>query len=551
MKAAAAHAIFHVLRDWDVDAVFTCPGSTEAAFLDVCAEYPDIRVILTTHESIAVSAADGLARMTGRPAVAYLHANVGLANGIAHLYAAQLAQSPVVILNGIKSTEIAGRGAFTTAPHMRDYVRQHVRYDAISLSAQAVAEDLTRALKAATAEPGGPVYVGLHQDIIESEAEVVIPQRARHAVDAIRRPSREAIDRAAQQLAAARALTIVAGSEVEHAGALHLLVTLAERLGAAVVIEDRRTIERLGFPTDHAQFAGTYSAQSQADVMFFCGVRSLVEFEPPRGPSVPSQATIVHLASDPVEIGKVDPVDVPLTGNVRATLSELLTALATIPLDDEGAVARRAFARDERARYRTNTDRDRESARSARSHVPISPIALMQALADALPQDAIVVGDPVTSGGYLLSYVIADSKRRYFTTSSGSLGWGMGAAIGIALAEPEKQVVAVVGDGVFQFGIQALWTAVSLALPLTIVVVDNAAYAAVRAALKRYRAGAPGDYPATSLDGIDIAAVARGFGANALRIEHLDELPPALLSARATRGPTVIVVRTDPAHTGP
>ena len=80
-----AHAIFDILGDWQIDLLFTCPGSTEAAVLDASLEYPDMRVILTTHEAIAVSAADAYARVTGKPAVAYLHANVGMANGIAHL----------------------------------------------------------------------------------------------------------------------------------------------------------------------------------------------------------------------------------------------------------------------------------------------------------------------------------------------------------------------------------------------------------------------------------------------------------------------------------
>ena len=101
-----AAALFEVLRGWGVERVFTCPGSTEVAFLDASLRYPDVAVTLTTHESVAVAMADGYARVTGRPAVAYLHTNVGLANGLAHLGAARLARSPVVVLNGLKTTRI-------------------------------------------------------------------------------------------------------------------------------------------------------------------------------------------------------------------------------------------------------------------------------------------------------------------------------------------------------------------------------------------------------------------------------------------------------------
>ena len=121
-----AHAIFDILRDWQIDLLFTCPGSTEAAVLDASLEYPDVRVVLTTHEAIAVSAADAYARVTGRPAIAYLHANVGLANGVAHLTCASNAHSPLVLLNGLKSTAIANRDGLTSSPFQQDYIRQLV-----------------------------------------------------------------------------------------------------------------------------------------------------------------------------------------------------------------------------------------------------------------------------------------------------------------------------------------------------------------------------------------------------------------------------------------
>ncbi|MFN2461710.1 MAG: thiamine pyrophosphate-binding protein [Candidatus Velthaea sp.] len=547
MKGAGARAIFSVLRDWGIEMVFTCPGSTEAAFLDASADAPEVRVVLVTHESIAVAAADGYARETGRPAVAYLHANVGLANGIAHLSAAALASSPVVVLNGLKSTMIANRGGFTTAPYMRDYVRQHVRHAAILTRADAVAEELARALRAATGEPAGPVYLGLPQDLVEADVTVDIPAAPAGDRAASRRPARGAIDGAAALLSGARALTIVAGSEIARGGGLDAIAALAQRLGAAVTIEDRRTIEAVGFRTDHVQFCGPFSADTDADVVFLAGTRSPMEFEPPRVPALPPAARVVHLSADAAEIGKVHRVDVPLAGDVRETLAELLQAL---PADDAHAVAgRRAFCARSRAAYRNATDAARERARDAFENVPIVPPALMQALTGILPPDATIVGDPVTSGGYLLDLLLTDCARRYHTTASGSLGWGMGAAVGVALARPNERVYAIVGDGVFQFGVQALATAAALDLDITFIIVDNASYAAVRAALKRYRDGAAGGpFPASDIGGPDVAAIARGFGVDAVRVTHLRDLAAALAPER---GPALVAVRTDPAHTGP
>ncbi len=120
------------------------------------------------------------------------------------------------------------------------------------------------------------------------------------------------------------------------------------------------------------------------------------------------------------------------------------------------------------------------------------------------------------------------------------------------LALPEKRVVNVVGDGSFQFGIQALFTAKQLDLPITYIVVDNVAYAAVRAAVKRHRKGErEAEYPASDLHGPDIAAIARGFGATAETIDTIAALPAALERAFAASGPSVVVVKTDTHHTGP
>jgi benzoylformate decarboxylase len=177
---------------------------------------------------------------------------------------------------------------------------------------------------------------------------------------------------------------------------------------------------------------------------------------------------------------------------------------------------------------------------------------LVEALNEFLPRDCFILNDAVTTGGYLADATIPDAHREHLGSAGGSLGWGMGGAIGVQLARPDTRIVNVVGDGSFQFGIQALFTAEQLQLPITYVVVDNVAYAAVRAALKRYRKGERvAAYPASDLRGPDIAAIARGFGAYAETVDTIADLRGALDHAFAQSGPSVIVVKTDTTHTGP
>ena len=548
-----AHAIFNMLRDWGIDLLFTCPGSTEAAVLDASLDYPDVRVILTTHEAIAVSAADAYARVTGKPAIAYLHANVGLANGIAHMTCAWNAHSPLIVLNGVKSTAISNRDGFTSSPFQQDMIRQLVKRSRIALTTNGIVGDLTRTLQAVVEEPTGPAYLGLPQDLMEGPVSAPIPSAAQSRFAAKRRPDPDAVAAAARALAAGRAVTIVAGSEIAFAaGAREALDDLADRLQAAVVIEDRRTFQATGVRGDHPAFAGTYAlnnpAVAEADVLLYAGMWSFVEFEEVRGPFQPADARIIHLSSDPAQIAKLAAVDVPLAGNAELGLRDLLAALGT----PGPSTARAAHRSSAIAAHRKAVDERRAKTRAAYSDAPIMPTTLVEALNEYLPRDCFIVNDAVTTSSYLADAVIPDSHREVIASGGGSLGWGMGAAIGVKLARPEARIVQVIGDGSFQFGIQALFTAEQLQLPITYIVVDNVAYAAVRAALKRYRKGERvADYPASDLRGPDLALISRGFGAAAETVDTIADLKGALERSFAVDGPSVIVVKTDKTHTGP
>jgi benzoylformate decarboxylase len=547
-----AHAIFDMLRDWKIDLLFTCPGSTEAAVLDASLDYPGVRVILTTHEAIAVSAADAFARVTGRPAIAYLHANVGLANGVAHLTCAANAHSPLVILNGLKSTAIANRDGFTTSPFQQDYIRQLVKRSRVVLKTDGIPGDLSRTLQAAVAEPMGPAYLGLPQDLVEAQIDTPLPPAKRQRFAARRRPDPADVSAAAELLATGKAVTIVAGTEIAFsADAQDALTALADRLQAPIVLEDRRTGQAAAIRGDHPSFAGTYSLTHPAiagtDVLLYAGMYSFVEFEETRGALQPAGAKIVHLCSDPVQLGKLAGVDVALAGNAELGLCDLIAAIA--PATSTARAAHKAAAI---AAYRSATDAHRAALRARYAESPIHPQVLCEALNEMLPRDCFVLNDAVTSGGYLAESIIPDAAREHLTAAGGSLSWGMGGAIGVQLARPKARVVDVVGDGSFQFGVQALFTAQQMQLPITYVVLDNASYAAVRAAMKRHRKGAgSAAFPASDLRGPDIAAIARGFGAYAETVDRIADLQAALDRAFAVAGPSVVVVKTDSSHTGP
>jgi len=164
-----------------------------------------------------------------------------------------------------------------------------------------------------------------------------------------------------------------------------------------------------------------------------------------------------------------------------------------------------------------------------------------------------LVGDATTAGGILQQRAHQHGGDDYFVSTSGSLGWGMGAALGIQMGMPDRRVAAVLGDGVFQFGAPALWSAARSGLPVTYVVMNNERYAAVGAALRRFDGVAleRGDFPGIDISGPNIADISTGFGVPGKRVDTLADLRESLEAARTVDHPTLIEVMTDPAHFGP
>jgi benzoylformate decarboxylase len=538
MSRPAAEALLDVIRDWGADKLFTCPGSTEAAVLDALVTRRDVELVLTTHEGVAVSMADGLARVTREPSVAYLHANVGLTNGLSHLYAAQLAYSPVVVLNGVKASSIQAREGFTTGRRMRDLVHQYVKSDWQSLTTEAIPEDVNRAFRTAVTEPAGPVWVALAQDLLERNTDARRPEVGSFRFDSRTAPSPEAVQRAAELLTAAERPLLVAGSELARVGAVEDLVKLAEQLGAPVVHEDRRGFERPGFPTDHPHFRGQYEIGhplvQQADLLVFLGARVFNEFEPAKVPPLPAGVPLVHSHTDPKHIGMIYGVDAGLVGDQRLVLQALAAALpATTPreLPPAPPVERRP--------------------RSAAGG-PLHPADVVDVITESL-RGAALVGDATTAGGILQQRAHQHTGDDYFVSTSGSLGWGMGAALGIAMGMPDRRVAAVLGDGVFQFGMPALWSAARSGLPVTYVVMNNQSYAAVGAALRRFGGVAVEQqhYPGVDIAGPHIADISTGFGVPGQRVDNLADLRECLERSRHADHPTLVEVMTDPTQFGP
>jgi thiamine pyrophosphate-dependent acetolactate synthase large subunit-like protein len=547
-----AFAIIDVLTQWPVEYVFGCPGTTEVPVLEQLSSDRPPRFILTTHESVAVAMADGYSRVTGGPSIALIHTTVGLSNALAHLFGARLGYSPVVILNGLKPRLIHGRRGFTTSPNPLEIVAPYVKWAWEVKSRGSLREDLVRALKESVSSNGGPVYLGVPQDIMEQEQDEESENWAAIAnafvIHPAVRPAQCVIQGMADMLTSSHRPVILAGNEVGRRKGVDCLVKLSETVNAAVLSEDRLASEINAFPTKHPNYVGIMSIpllqRLAPDVMLVAGGRMFLEFEPRGNLPLGSQCRVIHVHFDSRELADRYPYVFNVVADIRELCNDLCALIppaSPVALDKWWAV-----------RKGNSTSHTLPSL--ARQVEPLSVRSVLEVVGNFIQPNDIVVGDAVTSAEAVLSEIPRFDELSYLTNaSSGSLGWGIPASLGVTLALPNRHVWAIVGDGTVHFALPALFTAKKYALNVTVIVLNNQSYAAVRAAYQRRgrtlveAEGLVG----TSLEGVYYAQIAQGFGWKAQRVETWYELENALKTARERSGPFLIEIMTDPHDVGP
>ncbi|SDP20736.1 benzoylformate decarboxylase [Streptomyces sp. cf386] len=538
MGSRPALALLDILRGEGVDRVFGNPGTTELPFLAALSETEDApEYVLGVHEGSVVSMADGYARGTGRPAFVSLHIAAGLANGLIGLLNARRSRTPLVVMAGQQDRRhlqqdpmLSGDLTALAAPAVKaTYDIQHARDLPLALR---------RAFALAVRPPAGPVFLSVPMDLLGEATETEVPARTPAPAPG---PA-PGLERAALLLGDAARPAIVAGDGVGREDALGALVRTAEACGATVHLQPMA--DCLNFPTTHPLYAGMLAPRHDAirtalaahDTVLIAGAHAFTPHHYTPGPALPPGLTVVQLDSDPDEIGRNFPVDTGLVGALAPSLHRL-AALLRDRVTDHTAKARILRAGE---RHAADRDRAESAARAAYSKAPLAPWAAAHAVARGLPPDAVVVEEAITVGLLLRRLVRLDRPGSYTHTVGGGLGWGIGAAVGRALAEPGRPVVAVLGDGCTMFGLQGLWSAARQAAPVLYVVMNNGAY---RTLQDTYDAmGGQGICPGTELGPLDFAQAAGFFGVDATRAESATHLRELVAHAGALTRPLLVDV---------
>jgi benzoylformate decarboxylase len=532
-------ATYQLLRRHGLTTIFGNPGSNELPFLAAMPE--DFRYVLGLHEGVVVGMADGYAQATGRPAMVNLHAASGSGNAMGAFTNAWYSHTPLVITAGQQVRATVGQEVMLSNVDATSLPRPLVKWSAEPASPRDVVRTIGQAIHTAALEPAGPVYVSIPYDDWAHESGPEDEHVAARAVEHAGELSEGQLSNLVAALDASLKPVLVLGPDVDSARGNADAVTLAERLGAPVWVAP--SAPRCPFPTTHAAFRGVLPASvrgitellSGHDLILVVGapVFRYHQYEP--GPYLPEGASLLQVTCDPSEAARA-----PMGRAVVASIGPALHRLAA-------AVAHRGIRLEQRVRPAASplaSARTAEGARQSGASAPavaraLAPEDVFDVINMVAPQDAIYVNETTSTVGAFWDRIEMRHPGSYYFPASGGLGFGMPAAVGVQMAEPERRVVALIGDGSANYGITALWTAAKHGVPVVFVILNNGTYGALRGfAAKLGALAAPGlDVP-----GIDFVCLAEGYGVEAHRADSLGDFRDRFAKALASSGPTLLEV---------
>lgn len=513
-------ATIELLRRLGMTHVFGNPGSTE---LPMFRDFPeDFRYILGLQEAVVVGMADGYAQATGNAALVNLHSAAGVGNAMGNIFTAFKNRTPLVITAGQQARSILPFDPFLASNQATELPKPYVKWSIEPARAQDVPLALARAYHVAMQEPRGPVLVSIPVDDWDQLAEPVAVHEVAYAV----RPDPATLARIGDALDAAQRPAFVVGAAVDRAGAWDAVVQLAEAHNARVFTAPMAG--RGVFPEDHRLFAGFLPAMREKivallqghDVVFALGAPAFTYHVEGHGPHVPVGARLVQLVDDPATASWT-PEGISAVGNIRLGVQDLLARPAP--------PARSLPA-------------PRVKSPRAEPTSLMSTAFVLQTL-DAVRGSAdIVVEEAPSARSVMQAYLPMRRAGAFYTMDSGGLGYGMPAAVGVALAKPGTRVIGLIGDGSSMYSIQALWSASLLKLPMTFVILNNRRYAALQDFAPVFGFAPHDPVQGTDLHGIDFVGLARAMGCAGERVTGPHMLEATLRTALQSTGPTLIEV---------
>jgi benzoylformate decarboxylase len=521
-------AAYELFRARGMTTMFGNPGSTELPMLH---DFPeDFSYVLGLQEAVVVGMADGYAQASGNPTLVNLHTAPGVGNAMGAIFNAQANKSPLVVTAGQQV-----RAMITLQANLTDRDATRLPHPLVKWSyepprAEDVPLALARAAHVASLPPKGPAFVSIPMDDWRAEVDDGDVQHAiARSVTGRAAPDPAAVSALADRLANAKSPAMVAGPDVDASGAWDAAVLLAEQQRLPVWATPAPGGGRIGFPEGHPSFRGTLPPAigpagqmlEGHDLVLAVGTSIFPYYPYIPGPLLPDGTELVAVTSDPDEAARA-PMGDAIVADVKLTveaLTELLPPSDREPPEPLG-----------------------EPEASPESD-PLSPSTVHRTLGDVLPDDAIIVLESPSSTMALRNQLRLSRPGSYYFGAGGGLGFGLAAAVGVQLAQPDRPVVCVMGEGSVQYAVTAFWSAVAYEAPVTFLVLRNEEYSILKWFAETEQVT---DAPGLHLPALETADIAAGYGVKSRKVGGIDELRSELESAIPSSDPELVEIGVAP-----
>jgi acetolactate synthase-1/2/3 large subunit len=509
-----AESLIRTLTAAGVEVCFANPGTSEIHIVAALDQVTEMRCVLGLFEGVVTGAADGYARMSGKPACTLLHLGPGLANGLANLHNATRAQVPIVNIVGQHATTHLHHDTPLTSD-VEGIARPYSKWVRTSKAASSLARDTVEAIIAARTAPGQIATLIVPADVAWSEGGAVaaLPDLPRAP-----QASGENIDRAAAMLRSGKRTAILLGGNTLYGKGLKLAGGIAASTNAKLLMP---------YPLSRVERGAGITTVERVQYVIEQAVEQLKEFQ--QLILVGTKAPVAYFAYP----GKSSVLTSPEC--------EILT-LATSSEDCMGAVE----TLSQTLRVRDSQTSTEKALRPAVPSGELTLTGLAAAVGALLPENAIVVDESNTSGRGLMAATQGSPRHDWLCNTGGSIGIALPLAVGAATACPDRRILCLTADGSAMYTAQALWTMARQGLNVTTVVFANRSYAVLKREFSYLGVGEPGH---RVLDMFDIGRpdlnwvhLAKGMGVPGTRVTSLDDFSRALADGLQSEGPTLIEV---------
>lgn len=540
-SGTGGEALAETLLAAGAEYIFDTNSTGQASFYDALMSRPELKMIVALQEGQAVSMAHGYELASGRPGFLMLP-SIGMPNSMSNLYNAWKDRSALVVFSDGSDTALAGRDGFQQVDDWLAMTAPFTKWQWAVDHPERIPEMVRRGIKLASTPTGGPVYVRLPRNVLGvAEIEATIYPQTAFSVDVRMEPKQELIESTARYLIEAQHPMINVGAEVTRAGAVEAVVELAELL--AIPVTQGYSVYG-DFPYRHPLFSGFYSMGFPRGLLktdVFLNLGSPMPDPTIVTAAVPDAAKVINARVEYDRIANMYPTDIAIAAGIGETTKALIDTVRSLTTKSgrRKAGAERFEAAEKGAA--AATERRRRRAARGWDAAPMYSERVCHELDLWLDQDAVVVVETGDRSPQDWIDFGPGSRTLIGPTTGFALGWSAGASLGVKIARPETQVVALVGDGAMLFGqIESLWTASRYDIPVIVIVFNNHSYDSERGRIHFASRVARADKKAwkdmscyLGDPDVNFVSIAKGFDIDGAVVSRPEEFKAALARARA------------------